>query len=238
MSEERTTEQLIQQGREAFARHDNVTALTCLREATRREPAFADVHNLMGLALSLLGEPTEAVEAFDRAVEINPRYVEALVNRAIVLNELGRYAEARASFEAASEADVEDGVGQFPGVLATRLAQKHEEVGDLYAEGGAFEEAVGEYRRAAALRPRFVDIRTRLARALLEMGRVEEAAAELASALATNPAYLEARILLGLTLYRLGDVAGARLEWERGRRQRPGHPQVESFLAMLERGAP
>src|SRR5690606_40712879 len=101
-----------------------------------------------GVCLALIGRPLEALESFDRAVAINPRYVEALLNRAITLYEMGRYDEARASFETASEADLEEGVDRFPSVLATRLAQGHAQLAELYRPAGAMPEAISELRRA------------------------------------------------------------------------------------------
>lgn len=236
MIEELTTEQLIDRGREAYARDQYPLALAHFREVVRREPGYADIHNLMGMCLSMVGEPEAALDSFCRAVELNPRYVEALVNRALTLNELGRYDEARVSFDAASEADLEEGVGRFPAVLAGRLANKLMEVGDLYTEGGALQEAAEQYRRALELRPRFADIRNRLGRTLLEQGQGEAAVREFERTLQINPGFLDARINLGLAWYRMGDFDRAREEWRRCEEQRPGNAQVGSYLGMLERG--
>jgi tetratricopeptide (TPR) repeat protein len=235
MAEGVGTEQLIARGKAAYVHGDYASALGDLREVVRREPGFADVHHVIGLCLSLIGRPEEAVESFDAALAINPRYAEAHVNRAITLQEIGRYDEARRSFEAASEVDMEEGVGRFPAVLASRLANRHMELGDLYAEGGAEEEAVEQFRRAVELRPRYVDIRNRLARMLLEVGRLDEAVEELRTILEINPNFFAARINLGLGWYRMGDLEGARREWERCGQQRPGHPQVELYLSALAR---
>ena len=235
MIEELGTEQLITRGKESYAHREYAAALADLREVVSRKPQFADVHHLIGLCLSLVGRPEEAVGAFDEALAINPRYVEAHVNRAITLQEIGRYDDARHSFEAASEVDMEEGVGRFPGVLAARLANRHMELGDLYAEGGALDEAAEQFCRAAEIRPRFVDIRNKLARMLLELGKLDEAVDELRQILEINPNFFAARINLGLGWYRMGDFEEARREWERCDQQRPGHPQVEFYLSALAR---
>lgn len=235
MGEQLATDQLIARGREAYTLRDYPSALADFREVVRREPRFADIHHLVGICYMLLGSPDEAVDSFDRAIEINSRYVEALVNRAITLNELGRTEEARESFEAASEADVEEGVGRFPGVLAGRLANKLMELGDLYAEGEALEDAAEQYRRAVELRPRYVDIRAKYARVLLEQGAAEEAARELERILEINSGFVGARVQLGLARFRMGETAEAREEWERCLAERPGHPQAELYLGMLSR---
>jgi tetratricopeptide (TPR) repeat protein len=237
MYSELTTTQLIERGQSAYQSGQHALALAYYREVVRREPGYADIHNLVGICLSLCGETDAALEAFQVAVSLNPRYVEALLNQAITLQDLGRYTEGQVAYEAASEADVEEGVGRFPAVLAGRLANKLMEVGDLYLEGGALTEAVEQFRRALELRPRFADIRNRLGRTLLEMGNGEAAVREFDRTLQINPGFLEARINLGLAWYRMGDPDRARQEWRRCEEQRPGNAQVASYLGMLERGA-
>ena len=234
MVEELGTEQLIERGREAYARGAYALALSDLQAAVRRAPAFADVHHLVGICYCMLGNPEAGIAAFGRALELNPRYVEARMSRAITLNDLGRHAEARSDFEAASEVDLEEGVGTLPSVAAAKLANKHAELGDLYTEAGALDEAIEAYRRALELRPRFVDIRNRLSRALLEAGDADGARTELEAILDINPAFLSARVNLGLARYRAGDLEGARREWERALAQSPAHPAATSFLRMIE----
>lgn len=235
MVQDQTTEQLIERGGSAYTRHAYLEALGILEEVVRREPLFADVHNLIGLCTSLLGRPDDALAAFDRAIKINPVYIEAHLNRAITLNDLGRYDEANESFQRASEADGEDGGGRFPTALMAELARKHEELGDLYTRGDALQAAAEQYRRACEIRPRFADIRNKFARTLLELGDRDAAIEEFRSILDLNPAFAEARANLGLALHRSGDLGAAEAEWERCRSQQPSNAQVESYLGMLFR---
>lgn len=235
MTQELTTEQLIARGKEHFARQSYYAALEDLEAAAARAPHFADVQNLIGLCRSLLGRPEAALEAFARAVRTNPDYVEAHLNHAITLNDLGRTEEARAAFQLASEADAEKGGGRFSSALAARLANMHRDLGDLYAEGGDLAEAAAQFRRACEIRPQFVDIRNKLGRTLLDHGQVDEAERELRSILEINPSFVAARANLGLALYRAGRFDEAREEWERCRNQQPTNPQVESYLGMLQR---
>ncbi|HET6764633.1 MAG TPA: tetratricopeptide repeat protein, partial [Longimicrobiaceae bacterium] len=195
----------------------------------------ADVQNLTGLCLSLLGRPEEAVDAFRRATEANAGYVEAHLNLAITLNDLGRFDEARAEFQAASDADVEKAGGRFPSAAAARLANKHAELGDLYAEAGSPDDALREYGRAVELRPQFLDIRNKLARILVDAGREDEAARELTEVVELRPAFAAARANLGLALFRLGRMDEAEAEWQRCLQQQPQNAQVSGYLGMLAR---
>jgi tetratricopeptide (TPR) repeat protein len=228
-------DQLIARAREAIARGQYLAALDDLLAAGDRRPEFADVQNLTGLCLSMVGRPEEAVEAFARAVQLNAGYVEAHLNLAITLNDLGRTDEARESFLRAAEADGEKGGGRFPSAAAAKLANLHGELGSVYEGAGAMDEAIAEYRKAVALRPQFLDIRSRLARALIELGLHDEARRELEEVLDRNPSFVQGRANLGLALFRAGDLDRAATEWERCLQQQPGHAQVSAYLGMLER---
>jgi tetratricopeptide (TPR) repeat protein len=235
MAVDPSVEQLIARGKEAFARNQYLAALTDLQQAAEAQPGFADVQNLTGLCLSLLGRPEEAVDAFRRATEANAGYVEAHLNLAITLNDLGRFDEARAEFQAASDADVEKAGGGFPSAAAARLANKHAELGDLYAEAGSAEDALREYRRAVELRPQFLDIRNKLARILVDVGQADEAARELREVVELRPAFVAARANLGLALFRLERMEEAEAEWQRCLQQQPQNAQVSGYLGMLAR---
>ena len=58
---------IIAKGKECLAQNDYVGAISALREAADREPGYADVRHLLGLALGLAGQPEAALEEFDRA---------------------------------------------------------------------------------------------------------------------------------------------------------------------------
>ncbi|HEX6132525.1 MAG TPA: tetratricopeptide repeat protein [Longimicrobiales bacterium] len=226
--------QLKQQGRQAFERKDYAAALGIFQGILADHPEYADIRHFAGLCLVFMGRPEEALEQLDAALAINPAYVEANINRALVLQELGRYDEARVAFERASEYE-QQSHGRFPAAATARLANAHAGVGDLYMETGAPGEAAAQYYMALELRPKFHDIRNKYATALLGMGRLDEAVQQLRRVLEGNPHFIAARLNLGLALYRQGSVAEAAEEWEACREQQPAHPQVRAYLAMLER---
>lgn len=226
--------QLKHQALQAFDRRDYRTALERFQSILHKHPQFADIRHLAGLCLSFMGQSEAALREFDEALATNPAYVEAHINRALTLNELGRYEEARESFDLASHYE-QQVAGEFPAAVTARVANAHAAVGDLYVEAGAHELAAAQYRRALELRPRFQDIRNKLAQCLLQTGEPERAAAELRTALESNPRFLVARINLGLAHYRLGQVQEALREWRLCEEQDPEHPQVRAFLSMLMR---
>src|SRR2546428_4203504 len=109
--------------------------------------AFADAHHLVGLSFSLVGQQDQALAQLDRALQLNPQYVEALIHKAIVLNELGREYEADASLRRAGKLSSELRQG-LPAHVAAKLANQHAALGDAYLEAGAPPPALEQYHTA------------------------------------------------------------------------------------------
>jgi tetratricopeptide (TPR) repeat protein len=232
-----STEHLLQQARERFAVQDYYGAVHLLDEILSNGRSFADVLHLRGVCLSLLGQAERSLEDFDRALELNPRYIDALVHRGVVLIELGRMAEADASFQRAGALG-QGGVDGFSRPAAGRLANMHAALGDAYADAGAPAEAIRQYRRAVELGPDFHDLRYRLARLLLDAGRPLEAREELERIVGVQPDFVDAHAALGLAHYLSGDAVGAREIWAACLRQRPENARIGAYLAMAERLEP
>ena len=224
----------VARARERYGVRDYHGAVLILQEAIIEGKGFADAHNLLGLSLAMIDRREEALAAFDRAVALNPRYVEAHLNRAVLLNELGREEEARRAYATAEQLDAPDESG-FPAMVSNRLANAHATLGDEYRAAGALEEAIGQYRRALHLRPGFADIRLSLARALLERGHHEESAATLDDVLRIRPEWLDALLLRGLAAYLSGRLDDADAAWTRAAEHHPEEPRVETYRAMLAR---
>ena len=225
---------VVARARERFAVRDYHGAVLLLREAVVEGMAYADAFNLLGLSLALVGRQAEALEAFDQALELNARYVEAHLNRAVLLTDLGRVEEARLAFGEAERLGGPDESG-FPAMVANRLANAHAALAQEYRAAGALDEAITQYERALTLRPGFADIRLALARALLERGRTADAAAALDDVLRIRPDWLDAMLLRGLSAYLLGDLDAADAVWTRASERHPEEPRVEISRSMLAR---
>lgn len=228
------TERALTRARDRFAVQDYYGTVHLLEEIVAGGRAFADVHHLLGVSLSLLGQRERALTEFGRALELNPRYLEALIHQGLVLVELGRDAEAEDSFRRAS-ASLSPASNGLPAPVAARLANQHAELAEAYAEAGSLDRAVEQYQRALELGPGFVDLRYRMARLLLESGRSLEAREALEEVLRTRPNFVDASAALGLAHYLSGDALGARDIWKGCLKRRPENARVEAYLAMLGR---
>ena len=227
-------EHLVEQANDRFRLQDYYGAIHLLEEVIATGRAFADAHHLLGLSYSLAGQPEKALDQLDRALALNANYIEALIHRALVLNELGREEEANAMLRRARQVGSERR-GGFHGHVAAKLANQHAALGNAYYEAGGLNEAIAQYEAALKLGPSFHDLRYKLGRMLLETGRALEAHEQFQIIVRDRPTFLDAAAMLGLASYLAGDGLAARAVWEELRSRRPEDPRVEAYLALLSR---
>lgn len=225
---------LLSLAKERFAVRDYHGAALLLTSLTQEGPAFADAFNLLGLSLAMIDRANDAVAAFDQALRVNPRYVEAYLNRAVVLNHVGREKDAQLSLLSAAELGAPDESG-YPAVVANRLANAHFVLGHDYRAAGSLDRAIEQYRRALELRPQFNDVRLALGRALVESGRHGEAAVVLDEVLQRRPSWLDAMLLRGMVAYLQGDLNAAEAIWSDASTRHPEEPRLEIYRSMLAR---
>ena len=228
------TELLLARARERFVVQDYYGTVHLLESVVDSGRAFADVHHLLGVSLSLLGQAERALGELERALELNPQYVEALIHQGLVLNDLGRTDEAQDAFGRAAEHLAKPTAG-LPAPVAAQLANRHAELAETYATAGALGRAIAQYEAALELGPEFHDLRYRMGRLLLEAGRPLEAREALEEVIRARPNFVDAEAALGLAHYLSGDAGGARSVWQACLSRRPENARVEAYLAMLSR---
>jgi tetratricopeptide (TPR) repeat protein len=106
--------------------------------------------------------PQEALDQLTRAVRLDPEFPAARVNRAWLLNRLGRAAEAIPDLQKAIEIDPRD-------------ARALDQLGSIYSSLDRPADAKNVLRRALAISPEDPDVLLHIGRALMELGREEEA---------------------------------------------------------------
>ncbi|MCX7991007.1 MAG: tetratricopeptide repeat protein [Proteobacteria bacterium] len=223
-------------GLEAFEKKDYEEAkarfLKAIEEGGQN---FPDILNKLALILSFEGKREEAVQYLKRALEINPKYSEAAVNLAYLLNELGQYEEAmeikrklHCLFDERSKKNID------PFVLG-KIANMHSEIAERYVEIGYINDAIEELKKAIKLRPNFIDIRTRIAVLYREIGEIDEAIDHLTHSILENPNYIPAYIQLGLTYYVMGEKELAQKQWEKALLLDPNNAVAKVYINMLKK---
>jgi len=228
---------LITIGKRAFEENDFFRAEKLLREALGSGANYPDIHYILGLIYHQWGKLHQAIEYFEKSIELNPGYMEALLSLSITLNDMGKYEEAKSVYQRASASISATGDLSRGSLFRGKIANLHAELGGLYVALGQNEDAVREYRKALSVAPEFPDLRVRLAVALRDAGRMEEALAEVDRVLEKRPGEVSALVQQGILLYLLGKKENARRSWEEALFRDPLNKLVQLYLHTLEREA-
>lgn len=223
----------IEQGKFFFKTENYRKAEELFKKVVAKKKEFADVYNYLGLIAHEKGNYDEAILSFERALKINPRYTEALLNLSILYNDMGEYDKAKKLVER-SKRDARKTPTAIDPFIRSKLANKHSEVGDWYRGVGAYEQAVEEYAKALALEDGYVDIRTKMAVCHREAGKLKEALGELNRAVKDNAGFIDAHVQLGVTQYALGKKAEARKVWTAASKKFPSNKTLKMYLRFTD----
>lgn len=229
---------LIRMGKNAFGKMDYPRAERHLRTALEGGAEYPDIHYTLGLIEHQRGNYRQAVEQFEKAINLNPDYTEALLSLSITLNDMGLYEEARTAYDRASMVLSRHGVPPERNMVRGRVANLHKELGELYLALGQHDEAISEYRKALSVAPGYPDLRVRLVSALREAGRADQALAEVDAFLSESPGNAAALTQKGILLYLSGNRAKARHAWEEALYRDPLNRVVQVYLNTLNREQP
>lgn len=81
--------QLYEQGNSSVAAGNNTAALEALAQATALEPAYYEAWDAQADALNREGQYSNALAASDKALAINPNYLQGWINRGLILYNIG-----------------------------------------------------------------------------------------------------------------------------------------------------
>ncbi|MDE4305636.1 sulfotransferase [Phaeobacter gallaeciensis] len=154
-----------------------------LQKTTPRDP---HPFNIAGICLSAMNKLPEAIAQFQRAMKIDPGFVDARHNLAQTLILSGRHAQAIRVVEPLRDGDA---------TACFFLAQAHVQLGDLTAASAAIEQAV-------ALRPSFAPAQNLRGLILTNLGEETEAIVAYETALASDPNNVETLVNISLPLAR------------------------------------
>jgi tetratricopeptide (TPR) repeat protein len=205
----------------------NAAALRVLSAAHLRQGRIAEALDAarksgdaqeLGRALAAAGRVDEAARAFDEALRLEPRNLQALAAAA----ELRLKRDDAPAAEALARRALE---------LEPRDAALHVALGQARQRQGDRAGAESAYRRAIELDPLSLIARVRLSEVLREADRLDEAEAAARAVLEIDDEAPAAHIVLGMAHKAKGQVKKARECFERALALKPGHPQAVQQLA-------
>ncbi len=181
----------------------------------------ATVRYLLGAALQSDGAPeSEATAEFRRALELDPSYVNAMTQLAVLALNHQNYEECQKWIEQSLK-------------LEPRNPALHKNMGAFYVRTGHPEQAIQQFEEALKLEPAYADAHHELAWIALQKGQLETAARELEAVVWATPWDAQARYELGDTLSRLDRKEKAREQLERAIWIMPDFAQARERLKTL-----
>lgn len=180
-------------------------------------------HYNLGTTFMEKGQVDQAAEHLARAIEINPRFLDAKNNYGAVLALQGHYDQALEVLLSALRDN-------------PNSPDTHGNLGMLYATIDRPDDAISEYRTLLTLRPNDAHAMAYLASALSTKGRYEEAVIYFDQALKLQPVFPEAHLGFGWTLSQLRRRQEAIREANLAIEQRPDYPQARLLLQSLRTG--
>ena len=149
-------------------------AVALFREGLKVAPRDATLHQNLGTALYLSGDPQAAQAEFEAAVRLLPGYARALFSLGLLMEERGRDQEALDHFSRAVASD--------PTMVPARSS-----LADALRRSGKLEASISEYAEIVKLDPSASQARFGRAMALVRLRRFAEARAVLEEATRLHP---------------------------------------------------
>ena len=177
-------------------------------------------HYNLGSALVAQGNLDAAIPHCERAIQLNPAYVEAHNNLGLALAHYGKWNEAIAHYERAIQ-------------LNPDSAAAHHNLGLSLTQQGRLAEAVPHYERALQLNPDYAEAHNNLGLALARQEKLAEAIPHYERALQLSPDAAEAHCNLGAALAAQGKLAEAVPHYERALQLNPDYAQAHSDFGVV-----
>lgn len=179
------------------------------------------------------GQLKKAIALFRKSLEVDPTFTDSSVGLSIILNDLGRYDEAKQIFETAyanMRAKQNSGTDRN---LNEKLAVKHAELGNLYMIHEMYAESSEEYTKAAKLSPSNSEYKIRLGECHLKLKEGQKAISEFEDALRDKYA-VDTHLKLVEAYNEVGQKEKALFELDKAQVKNGVSPQIEDWRRRLD----
>ena len=225
------------------------------RELLRSYPQSLLVINFLAAALQAQGKSDQALQAYDRSIQLKPDDAKTYDNRGLTLKALGRLQEAVQSYEKAIQLQPDFAQAYYNlGIalqqleqlalaaasftMAIRLkpdfAEAYINRGNAEINIGELEHAVKSYEQAIRLKPDCAEVYLCRANALRELGQLQEALSSCDQAIQLKADFAEAYQARGDAHRALGQLQAAIQSYEQAIHLKPGLALTYYSLSTLK----
>jgi type IV pilus assembly protein PilF len=198
-------------------------ALEEFQRAIKQDPKNPYFHKGLGLAYATLKRFDDAVDAFRKALVLNPYYTDVRNDLGMALMLSGKRQEGKAEFLAAFN----DPTNPTPEISSRNLGQ-------AYFEEKNAAEAANWFRSSMNRNKAYPDAYLGLADSLGALGRADEAIEMLETGAREVPASTAIQLALGEAYYRAGRFADARARLEDARKKDPTGADARRAAELLK----
>ena len=175
-------------------------------------------HHFLATALFVKGESTEALNHFNRSLELNPNYASAHTGLGSVFAERGDLEKSEQQFRRALVLD--------PGSM-----EAHYNLGRVLAKRGETEQAIAHYSQALAINPSDVDSHNNLGMLLAARSDAANAIEHFQIALRIDPRYAKAHFNLGRVFIQQQRIDEAVGQFRSALQIQPGVAEIHENLS-------
>lgn len=206
-------DELFTSAREYFSKGHYKVAEPMIQQLMILENRNPELYYMYGTILFDQGKLKKAIETFKKALEIDPSYTDAGIGLSIILNDLGKYEEAKTVYEEAYAIMKQKETQQSP-YINTKLAQKHAELGELYYLYKRYAEGISEYQKAFSLNKEEVSFGLQIVEGYLCVSQFEPALEEMKNITYEFPNDVGVKMKLAQMYFQNGQSSRAQDELE------------------------
>mgnify|MGYP001329318353 CR=1 FL=1 len=236
-------------------------ALNVARDTSQRFPDDVEGMGVLGACLRANGKADESLKVLNKAIELNPDYAEALINRGLIRLSQENKPEALADLELAYR--LKPHIKQIWD-LVVGLKVEAQEYSDAilflnnmieidpedekrlatlalcYQHLKDFDAAIEAYNKALAIKPNYAEAYNNMGIALGGKGDLEAAIDSYQQALEIKPDYAEAYSNMGIALNDKGDSEAAIKSYKQALKIKPDYAEAHSNMgiALNDKGDP
>ena len=178
--------------------------------------------NISGACYSELGQIEFAINSFEKAISLNPKYAEAYYNLGVAFQKTHKTDNAIESYKEAI-----NGKHAYPSA--------HNNLGLISLGCGNLDSAIKSFEWAIAYNPEYAEAHNNLGAAFQELNKIDEAIKQYKKAVTINPTYAQAFNNLGISCQSVGLKDEALNHYERAITIESDYPEAHFNLSILKK---